>query len=70
MLFQLDFSGLKSTTENQRKSNIGKPLENSMVWSVLQESLEGVFVKERLKISLLYAKNIFTQHEKIGYIGH
>ncbi len=31
MLFQLDFSGLKSPTENQRKSNIGKLWENSMV---------------------------------------
>ena len=36
MLFQLDFSSLKSTTENQRKSNVGKLQENSMVWLVLQ----------------------------------
>ncbi len=36
MLFQLDFSCLKSKTENQLKSNVGKPLKNSMVWAVLQ----------------------------------
>ncbi len=39
MLIQLDFSSSKSTTENQRKSNVGKPYENSMVWSVLQGRL-------------------------------
>ena len=33
MLCQLDFSCLKSTTENQLKSNVGKPLSNSMVFA-------------------------------------
>ncbi len=27
---------VKSTTEKQLKSNVGKPLQNSMVWTMLQ----------------------------------
>ena len=41
MLVPFYFSCLKSTTENQLKSNVGKLLLNSMVWSVLQGFLLG-----------------------------
>ena len=57
MQFQLDFSILKTTTENQLKSNIGKPLENGMVWSVLQgiKKIMRIQKKKWKKLDITYS---------------